>query len=872
MPIQVLMRSFKTLALPALVVLALFAVGAQPASAVTPAVTVGDAYACALTELGTISCWGDNHHGQLGNGTTKSSATPVPVSGINNAIQVDAGLYDACALLTDATVKCWGNPSYASLGTNAVNELETTPITIAGISGATKISAGEATNCAIIAGGSLKCWGYGYAGLLGNNQSNNSSTPVTVQGITGPVTDIGTGNFNSCAVDNGAAKCWGDNNSFSLYHSINNSNSVNPFLTATVAGGLSSGVARIQAGHYSTCAITTAGAVKCWGDNGNGQDGSGLAGNAGGVARSTSITSGAASVGYGLYSHCALVGDSAKCWGSNYHGQLGDGTTNDSAVPMTPTGLGSGVTSVDTGGDGNGCAIVNQEVKCWGSLGSGAVGNGETSGSNVPMSVLGIPSGASDVSTGDRHSCAIVSSALKCWGNDSFNQLGDETTNSSTTPVSATTFTGTIAKVATGFSATCVLVGNTIKCVGGAGGQLGNGSDSAASSAVTVAGAYNLISGDGNTFCAVRTTTYVDCWGSNNSGLLGGGSLHSVQASVNAPQVVSGFTTGATAVTIGYQHGCAIVSSAARCWGYNFDGSVTGTNVAGSELPAAQAAVSGITALNTTQAISVTSRTSCAIVTGGGVKCWGNGDYGMLGNGDNISSPSPVQVTGLTSGVTALAGSDYATCALIGAGSVKCWGNGGQGQLGNGDNGNATTPVDTGITNALKLRGAGSHFCATLVGGTVKCWGEGDYGQLGSIDHILAKTPQTVTGLSVFNSPPNPPAYVKQKIKPSLKLNGKIKKSGSSKISVPLKFSYAAPAGSNSATVCGGTTTISVKISKKKTTKLKAKFKLRSATCSFTGKIKLPKSFKGKKTKFKISMPGNADVLSYKSTKTLKLK
>jgi hypothetical protein len=206
------------------------------------------------------------------------------------------------------------------------------------------------------------------------------------------------------------------------------------------------------------------------------------------------------------------------------------------------------------------------------------------------------------------------------------------------------------------------------------------------------------------------------------------------------------------------------------------------------------------------------------------------------------------------------------------SGAVKCWGRNEAGQLGNGTNVGSNVPVAvTGITDAVSVAGQGASFCALLSGGSVRCWGEGYYGQLGAGGAVYVTSPTDVLGLSLFNPPP-PPAYVKQKIKPTLKLNGKIKKSGKSKISVPLKSSYAAPAGSNPATVCSGTTTISIKISKKKTTKLKAKFKLSGATCSFKGKIKLPKSFKGKKKKFTLSMPGNADVLPYKSTKTLKLK
>ena len=180
MPKPVMMRSIKTFALTVLVILSL---GAASASAATPSVRVAADYACALAEAGNVSCWGANVLGQLGNGTLADSASPVAVKDVANAVQLDVGLYGACALIADGTVKCWGATQYGALGTNSPLTATGTATTIAGLAGVTKISVGEATNCAILSSpaGTLKCWGYGAAGQLGVPAPPSSSDDAAAQ-------------------------------------------------------------------------------------------------------------------------------------------------------------------------------------------------------------------------------------------------------------------------------------------------------------------------------------------------------------------------------------------------------------------------------------------------------------------------------------------------------------------------------------------------------------------------------------------------------------------------------------------------------------------------------------------------------------------
>jgi alpha-tubulin suppressor-like RCC1 family protein len=154
--------------------------------------------------------------------------------------------------------------------------------------------------------------------------------------------------------------------------------------------------------------------------------------------------------------------------------------------------------------------------------------------------------------------------------------------------------------------------------------------------------------------------------------------------------------------------------------------------------------VSGLT--SGVRAVSAGSEHTCALTEAGGVKCWGNNRAGQLGDGTRTRHRIPVDVSGLTSNGSAISAGSGHTCALTTAGGAKCWGMNGYGELGDGTTTSRLTPVDTtGLTSGVAaIATVGWHTCALTTDGRVKCWGANQYGQLGDGTTTRRLTPINV--------------------------------------------------------------------------------------------------------------------------------
>jgi alpha-tubulin suppressor-like RCC1 family protein len=306
------------------------------------AIAAGFYHICALTNVGSVKCWGWNSNGQLGNGATDNRNLPVDVVGLTSGVtSIGAGYGHTCAL-HNGGIMCWGYNSSGQLGNSTTAE-QHLPVNVTGLtSGVVAIGVGGYHTCAIITGGAVKCWGNNGNGRLGDNTASDRSAPVNVIGLTNGVTAIAAEGGHTCAIiTGGSVKCWG----YNRYGQLGD-NTTTDRLTPVDVIGLTSGVRAIAAeGGGHTCALTSAGGVKCWG------------------------------------------------W--NIYGQLGNGTTSDSRIPVNVSGLTSGVTAIAEG-NVHSCALTNSaDIKCWGFNSNSQLGDGTTATRLLPVNVIGLEGGYS---------------------------------------------------------------------------------------------------------------------------------------------------------------------------------------------------------------------------------------------------------------------------------------------------------------------------------------------------------------------------------------------------------------------------------------------------------------------------------------------
>jgi alpha-tubulin suppressor-like RCC1 family protein len=351
---------------------------------------------------------------------------------------VGTGNNHTCALTGEGGIKCWGGNFAGQLGIGTFAGPEqctigfscsTTPVDVQGLPVEAAVSAGSSHTCALSGVGGVMCWGRNDDGQLGNGTETTSNTPVDVIGLTSGVAAISVGGSHTCALTSaGGVKCWGLNNHGQLGNSIFGGS-----VTPVDVIGLTSGVAAVSAGGYHTCALTTGGGVKCWGLNGSGQLGNASTLDSSTPVDASGLASGVSAVSAGGGHTCVLnTAGGAKCWGSNISGQLGNGTTINSSTPVDVSGLTNAI-GVSAGG-AHTCALTTTGgVVCWGDNSNGELGQGTKLFTGcgcipTPLGVMGLSSGVQVLSAGGGFVCArLVAGGLKCWGWNYDGELGNGT-------------------------------------------------------------------------------------------------------------------------------------------------------------------------------------------------------------------------------------------------------------------------------------------------------------------------------------------------------------------------------------------------------------------------------------------------------------
>ncbi len=337
---------------------------------------------------------------------------------------------------------------------------------------------------------------------------------------------------------------------------------------------------------------------------------------------------------------CALISGQVSCWGVNDQGQLGDGTRTNRATPVAVRNLGDGVRGISVGAD-HACALTaDRLLKCWGANTWGQLGVAAAAAQTLPQPVP-LLGPVRSISAGQHYSCAVTTQ-VHCWGRNVGGQLGSPRPGGYQESVVAQ-LPAAADRVRTFIGYACArLIDKTVACWGdNSQGFLGIGSTTAQLKPVRVTGlswqVESLSAGQAYHSCAAGDSGQVRCWGTDTFGEAGNGDLPRRVEPWSAPVVVRGLPATATRVVVGEYHSCA--------------------------------------------------------VAGGRPYCWGNNDWGQLGDNSTEDRSSAVLIVGLVNPVSRIAAGVSHTCTATTGGSIWCWGYNGNGQLGDGTFASRTIPT-----------------------------------------------------------------------------------------------------------------------------------------------------------------------------------
>ncbi len=683
------------------------------------AVAAGVAHTCAIRrEDASLWCWGENGAGETGSlASGPEVLSPVQVAGRWTAVA--GGLAHTCAIKDDATLWCWGDGQDGELGAGTVPASPPNPV---GTDHWSSVVASSSRTCGLKPDASLWCWGANGHGEIGDGTMANRDAPVPV-GVGHTWTQIAMGDDHSCAITiDKQLYCWGDNGDGELGDGTAITRTVPTNITASPAWRA------VAAGTVHTCAIDDSGQVWCWGANNYGQLGDGTSTFQMSPKPIATPRTDWVAIASSASRTCLRAPDGAVwCWGANEEGELAIDAPAMQRTPVQLTVPAAAWTALALGAL-HACLIDGDaQLWCAGSDGRGQRGDGLGGSRLAPVHV---PGDWTNLAAGGDSTCGVESGHLACWGENDDAQLGDQTLLQHQAPEQISfAAIGAPATIAMGVLHGCALDGTQhLECWGdnGSGEQVRTGGPQLMPAQPPgITGMVEGLALGGSHTCMIGADTYTYCWGTNAHGELGRGTMTPFEPALKA--VESGVLTYPffTQVAAGGAHSCGLTANGMlSCWGSNDTGQLGEGSVGGPPVAYATSSFNSVA-----KVVAGTGHT-CIIDTSGHLRCFGNNAYGQLGDGTTTTTGT---LGGAILGATwtTMALGDIHTCGIQTDGSLWCWGDNARGELGDGTRTQHTTPIRVGTAMWTQVATGVLHTCGIQSDHSLWCWGNNLLGEVG---------------------------------------------------------------------------------------------------------------------------------------------